>query len=328
MDGSTIDSVSVVIPSHDDRRFGYLIETVDSARRQSLPPAEIVVVVDHNDTLYHRAKRELAGVTVLRNVYGRGVSGNRNTGAEYTTTPLIAFLDDDVLAAPDWLARLVQPLDDPDVVGTGGAIRPIWASEPGWVPPEFLWAYGGSYEGMPTRTTPVRNVWSASMVVRREAFEAVGGFRTDFGKVGDRSRPEDTELCIRMARAAGGHWLYVPDAVIGHHVPDTPHRVGYFLIRCYHEGAGKVAMARLPQAAGGADPGGILGAERHYLTRVLPRAVWRGVADTATGRDRRGVARSGAVLAGLTAAALGGAGELIRGRPTLRRRPAVVAAPL
>ena len=47
---------------------------------------------------------------------------------------------------------------------------------------------GGSYAGMPTRTAEIRNVWSASMVVRREAFTAVGGFRVGFGKNGDQQQ--------------------------------------------------------------------------------------------------------------------------------------------
>jgi GT2 family glycosyltransferase len=303
-------TVSVVIPSHDPARFPMLAAVVAAARAQTRQPDEIVVVVDHNEELFDRASRELTGVTVLGNRYGRGVSGNRNTGAEHTASTLVAFLDDDVEVGPDWLGRLIEPFADPRVVGTGGAITPIWPHRREWVPAEFLWAYGASYVGMPTRTTIVRNVWSASMVVRRDAFNAVGGFRTDFGKIGDRSQPEDTELCIRMAQANEGFWVYVPDAVIGHHVTPDRNRVGYFLTRCYREGRGKVAMARLPRnTQRPAD----LSHERRYLTRVLPRAVWRGLADTVTGRDPHGAARSAAVVMGVTAAAIGGATELLRG---------------
>ncbi len=301
--------VSLVVPSHDDKRFETLASVVRAAQRQTVAPTEIVVVVDHNETLYQLASRELDAVTVLRNRYDRGVSGNRNTGAEHTATELVAFLDDDVVVPPDWLSRLIEPFDDPTVVGTGGAIEPIWNAPSWWVPKEFLWAFGASYVGMPTTTATVRNVWSASMVVRRTAFEAVGGFRTDFGKIGDRSRPEDTELCIRMAQTSGGVWRYVPDAVIGHHVPETPHRMRYFLTRCYNEGRGKVAMARLPRRS--ATDRRDLRSEKRYLTHVLPRAVWRGIADTATGRDRHGAARAGAVLIGVAAAALGGVAELL-----------------
>ena len=44
----------------------------------------------------------------------------------------------------------------------------------------------------------MRNVWASNMAVRRAAFDAAGGFREDFGKVGAVSRPEDTDLCLRV----------------------------------------------------------------------------------------------------------------------------------
>ena len=56
------------------------------------------------------------------------------------------------------------------------------------------------------------------MAVRRAVFEKVGGFRVDFGKVGDVSRPEDTDLCIRMSTETGGRWIFVPEAVVDHDV--------------------------------------------------------------------------------------------------------------
>jgi GT2 family glycosyltransferase len=303
--------VSVVIPCHDQRRFHLLVAAVASVRAQSRAATEIVVVVDHNEAMHARVTRDLPGVTVLRNLYQRGVSGNRNTGAQHTTTPLIVFLDDDTLAEPDWLARLVEPFADPSVVGTGGAIRPAWAERPRWVPEEFLWAYGGSYAGQPTTTSEVRNVWSASMAVRRVVFEAVGGFRVGFGKVGDRSRPEDTELCLRMARAGGGRWLYVPGAVIAHRVEAERSTLGWFLSRCYHEGRGKIEMSRLHRRTGA------LGAEREWVRR-LPVAVGRGIASTLRGRDRHGAARAAAVLAGVAAAGLGAAIEITTRTTTLR----------
>jgi glycosyltransferase involved in cell wall biosynthesis len=266
---------------------------------------EVVVVVDHNESLLQRARRELSDVTVLRNRFPRGVSGNRNTGALHAITPVVAFLDDDVVARPGWLAGLVAPLADPSVVGTGGAIQPIWHHRPAWVPEEFLWAYGGSSAGMPTATSTVRNVWSASMAVRRERFADVGGFRTDFGKIGDRSRPEDTELCLRLAHATGGRWVYVPQSLIGHPVDAAHTTLGYYLTRCYNEGRGKIAMARLR-------PGGAaLDSERAYLRRTVPRALGRGLALAATGRDAAGAGRAGAIAAGVAAAAVGAAVELL-----------------
>jgi GT2 family glycosyltransferase len=312
-------SVSIVIPTHSEKRWSLLVRTVASAKSQEYMPEKIVVVVDHNPGLYHRARRDLPGVTVLENLYAQGVSGNRNTGAFHTHTPLIAFLDDDTIAATDWLGSLVEPFADPEVVGTGGGICPAWeGSRPKWMPDEFLWAVGGSYAGMPTSTAKIRNVWSASMVVRRETFMAVGGFRTGFGKLGGQNRPEDTELCLRMSSLAGGTWMYVPDAVIRHAVPASAATFSFFLRRCYAEGRGKVQMAGLLEGSKS------LGSERDYL-RSLPKAVARNIAAAARGRGVSHALQAGGVLAGVAAAGVGGAAETIALRRA-ERRPALEAA--
>jgi GT2 family glycosyltransferase len=305
-------AVSIVIPTHSEQRWHALVRTVASARSQTYAPAEVVVVVDHNPALFRRARRDLAGVTVLENRYARGVSGNRNTGAFHTGTSLIAFLDDDTVAAPEWLEHLVRPLaEDPSVIGAGGGIDPAWeGAPPAWMPAEFLWAVGGSYAGMPTTTAPIRNVWSASMVVRRDAFLAVGGFRTGFGKLDGQNRPEDTELCLRMSALSGGHWMYVPDAVIRHEVPASHSTFGFFLRRCYAEGRGKIAMAGL------LDGSRSLGSERDYL-RSLPKAVLRNLVAAARGRGAHHALKAGGVLAGVAAAGIGGVVETVAARRTV-----------
>jgi hypothetical protein len=141
------------------------------------------------------------------------------------------------------------------------------------------------------------------MVVRRGAFEAVGGFREGFGKIGDRARPEDTDLCVRMSRASGGRWMYVPSAVIDHPVPVERGTFGFFLARCFNEGRGKVEMARLL----GSEPS--LDSEQEYLRRTVPRAVVRDLAGALRGRGVYHAARAGAAVAGVLAAGVGGAVE-------------------
>jgi GT2 family glycosyltransferase len=301
--------VSVVIPCHTERQWPSLVAAVASLQAQPRRPAEIIVVVDHHPELHQRARRELSGVTVLANRRQPGASGNRNTGAFHARTPLVAFLDGDARVADGWLAALVAPFADPEVVGTGGGITPDWQRpRPGWFPDEFLWAVGGSYSGLPTGTAPVRNVWSASMAVRRDRFASVGGFRDGFGKLGNRPRPEDTDLCLRMGRA--GRWMFVPAAVIGHPVEPERTRFGFFLRRCFQEGRGKVAMARLDGRGTRS-----LSVEQDYLRRTLPRAVRHGLSASLRGQGAGPAARAGAVLAGMAAAAAGWAVETVGGAP-------------
>jgi GT2 family glycosyltransferase len=309
----------VIIPSYDEARWPQLVAAVRSAQGQSPPPAEVVVSVDHNDGLLARARRELSGVTVLPNRLTRGASGNRNTAARHTRTPLIAMLDDDAYAHEGWLAALVAPFDDPAVVGTGGRTLPAWEGRrPSWFPDEYLWVVGASFAGGPAQAGPVRNVWALNMAVRRDVFDAVDGFRESFGKVADRSRPEDTELCLRMTDASGGgRWWYAPDAVVSHAVSTRRASRRYFVTRCWAEGQGKIALSRL---GGERDS---LGSERDYLRATLPRAVAHGIGETLRGRGAAPAARAGAVLAGIVVAGLGGMVELARPG----HRPADVPGP-
>jgi GT2 family glycosyltransferase len=298
--------VSIVIPTHTERRWQSLVRTVRSAQTQRHAAAKVVVVVDHNPALFRRVRRELDGVTVLENAYVRGASGTRNTGAFHTGTALIAFLDDDTVASPDWLGNLMAPFTDPTVVGAGGGIAPAWSgAQPRWMPDELLWTVGVSYTGMPTDTAQIRNVWSASMMVRRDAFTAVGGFRTGFGKLGDRNRPEDTELCLRMSAAGNGRWMYVPGALIDHEVPTDRTTFRFLLRRCYAEGRGKVQMARfLPRSQD-------LGTERDYVRRTLPRAVARSLVAAGRGRGMTHALRAFTVVAAVAAAGVGGGLETV-----------------
>ena len=289
-------SVSVVIAAFSSDRWTRLRDAVASVGAQHRPALETIVVVDHNPELLDRAKRELTDAVVVPNAGQRGASGARNTGVARSRGEVVAFLDDDACATPEWLATMIMHFADPAVAGVGGRVDPLWAiARPNWFPGEFDWTVGASYSGMPEATAQVRNVWSNNMALRRAAFNAVGGFREDFGKVGAASRPEDTELCLRVT---SGSWLYEPASAVGHWVPAQRATLRYFLRRCYNEGKGKAEIAVMDGAATGTS------AERQYTRRVLPGAVRRGLREAATG-DRSGALRSFAIIGGFGMAAVG-----------------------
>jgi hypothetical protein len=128
----------------------------------------------------------------------------------------------------------------------------------------------------------------------------------DFGKLGNRARPEDTELCLRMSQASGGQWMYVPHAVIDHPVPLQRQTFRYFLDRCYHEGRGKVAMARLLRGHEQR-----LSSESEYLRSTLPRTFVRSLVDAGRGRGASHLAQAGALVSAVAAAGLGAVAELM-----------------
>jgi glucosyl-dolichyl phosphate glucuronosyltransferase len=279
------------------------VEAVEALLSGSDRPRRVIICVDRNEELYERVRVTWPQVTAVLNTRVRGASGARNSGAEFAETPFIAFLDDDVRIHEGWLSRLLEPFADPAVVGTGGGVKAGWpTSRPKWFPEEFDWVVGASYRGMPTVRSAVRNVWSENMAIRTQVFRAVGGFRSDFGKVGQHNSPEDTDLCIRMAAAmAGGRWVYTPDAVAEHHVPVNRTRFSFFLRRSYNEGRGKLEMARL---LGRQEK---LQDERDYLFRTLPSGIWAGLWVTVRKGDVSGLLKAAAIVAGILASGLGAA---------------------
>ncbi|EFL27293.1 succinoglycan biosynthesis protein [Streptomyces himastatinicus ATCC 53653] len=271
--------ISVVICAYTEDRWDDILAAVASVRDQSWPAEETLLVVDHNPALLRRLRdhyegaRAGEGVRVLANAGPRGLSAGRNTGIAASTGEVIAFLDDDAVAERDWLRHFADGYADPLVLAVGGRTEPVWASRrrPAWFPEEFDWVVGCTYRGLPPGRVRVRNVLGGNASFRREAFDAVGGFASGIGRDADK-RPlgcEETELCIRLARARPDAVLLIDDrAVIHHKVPAARERFAYFRSRAYAEGLSKALVARSVGARGP----GLGDPSRRYTTRGGDRA--------------------------------------------------------
>jgi glycosyltransferase involved in cell wall biosynthesis len=293
--------VSVVVCAYTLDRWDDLAAAVESLSRQTRAPGEIIAVIDHNAQLFERARAAWPSVIVLENAEARGLSGARNTGIAAATGDIIAFLDDDAVADPDWVERMLAAYRETGASGVGGAIRPLWAAgRPAWFPEEFDWVVGCTYKGMPATRARVRNLIGANMSFRRELLDAAGNFQTGMGRIGTRPLGcEETELCIRGSqRAKDVSYLYDPAVGVRHHVPRGRGTWRYFVSRCYNEGLSKAHVAALVGAEAG------LASERSYTLGTLPLGVLRGLRDMLTG-DIRGLQRAAAIVAGLAVTTAG-----------------------
>lgn len=288
-------SVSVIICAYTEERWQDICDAVDSVLRQDSPVDEVLLVIDNNDELFERASRRYphgTGPTVLRNSHTPGLSGARNTGIHAATSEVVAFLDDDARADPDWSQRLVAHYADPDVDGVGGHATPRWPdARPAWMPAEFDWVVGCSYVGQPVVLSPVRNFLGCNMSMRREVVASLGGFDPSVGRIGKTPTGcDETELCIRIRRRRPQAQLLLDPLVrVRHTVSPDRTRFRYFARRCYHEGLSKAVVSRLVGA------GDALSSERTYVAKVLPRAVGRGLLSGTPA----GLGRAAAVVVGL-----------------------------
>lgn len=289
-----------MICAYTEQRWDELLAAVRSVQGQSVAAREIIVVIDNNPALLARVREALPNVTAEENSGGRGAGQARNRAVGLASGSIIAFLDDDAVATPEWIERAKTAFANPHVIGVGGTIEPIWEEgRPRWMAEEFYWTLGCTYPGLPTEPAPIRNLIAANMFVRREAFLELGGFRAGFGKTGTRSGTEETDLCIRAnQRWPESIWLYDPAVAVRHRVSGSRSRLSYFVSRCYDEG---IAKASIVEFVGGRDG---LAAERFYTARTLPRGFVRGVTAGLRG-DVAGIARSASIVVGLAATVAG-----------------------
>ena len=323
---SAPSSVSVIMCAYTEQRWEDLRAAVRSLYGQTHLPREVIVVIDHNEALLRRVRHELnveppadavrfadaVKFKVVENSREQGLSGARNSGMAEATGDILAFMDEDAVAAPNWLALLVGHYQRDNVLGVGGAIVPNWLNDrPAWFPEEFDWVVGCTYRGMPGSVAPVRNLIGCNMSFRRSVAEQIGGFRSGIGRVG--ALPvgcEETEYCIRAGtRWPQGHFLYEPAARVFHNVPGARGTWAYFRSRCYHEGRSKAAVTRMSSVSKG------LAAESAYTVRTLPLGVLRGLGDVLRTRRLAGLQRAVAIVAGLLITTFGYA----RGRAALSR---------
>jgi GT2 family glycosyltransferase len=264
-------TLSTIVCCHSLDRWPLLVRAIDSLRSQEAPVDEIIIVVDHNDTLYRRAVDEFPDVEVIPNVNDRGLSGARNSGVRRATSDIVAFVDDDAECGLDWSRHILGAYVDDDILGVGGRVIPRFEStRPRWFPQEFDWVIGCTYRGARSSRGPIRNFIGANMSIRRSTFTKVGGFHPDLGRTGVGAHGcEETELCVRATKMTGGVFWYEPTAIVTHFVPTTRTSREYFRRRCFDEGVSKAAIARLVGRTGG------LESERRYLARTIPFGVLR-----------------------------------------------------
>ena len=252
--------VTVVIPTYN--RPDLVARTLDAIGRLT-PTAggvETIVVDDGSEpaaaAAIDAAAAAVAGVRVLRQK-NSGPAAARNLGYRSGTAPLVAFLDDDCAPTPDWLLRLVAPLDrDPATGAVGGRVLP--APPTNWVS-RFCAATEYSSGLQPV----FENAATANACYRRDVLDALGGFDERFVHPGG----DDPDLSER-ARAAGYRLEFVPDAIVYHAEFES---FTDFVRSMYRRGLGEARLARKHGRAGRAAARAILAPL--YLARTA-RLAW------------------------------------------------------
>ncbi|MGN8214481.1 glucosyl-dolichyl phosphate glucuronosyltransferase [Halococcus salifodinae] len=273
--------VSVVLCTYDPAQFDVFSEAADTVLDQTHSPVELVIVVDGRPDLAERVREaygEREDVVIHCNDANRGLLESRNTGAELASGEVVAFVDDDVRADPEWVERLVGAYERTGAPAVGGRMTPEWvAGRPAFLPAEFFWLVGVTHRGFgpdgdETAAGEVRNTFGSNISFDRDTFLDLGGFDPAIGgRKGDANlQGGETELCARLEREYGHGVYYVPDARVAHKVFEYRTRPGWLADRAFWQGYSKRAMETFVADSTG-EESAFLG---RLLVEFFPGRLW------------------------------------------------------
>jgi glycosyltransferase involved in cell wall biosynthesis len=234
-------------------RYEPFTETVESILEQTYDPIELVLVVDGNKDVFERVQadfRDVAKDGYIENVIlhnndkNRGISYSRTKGAKLASGEIVAFIDDDATAEPDWVEQLVGVYEETDAVAVGGDVRPDWQTErPDFFPAEFYWLVGCVEPGFAEDREEVRNGYGSNISFRRDVFIEAGGYDTHTGRRGDKHiQAHEAPVCIRIRELTGQGVIYTEDAVVNHKLFDYRGEFRWLVFRSFWQGYSKRVM--------------------------------------------------------------------------------------
>jgi glycosyltransferase involved in cell wall biosynthesis len=285
--------LTVAICTHN--RASYLALALQSLWVQTAPASDFqVLVVDNASTDATPTVVELARSARPDIRYVRedklGLSHARNRAIAETFTPCIAFLDDDAIAAPAWVERLVHCFTQvtPRPAAVGGPIHPIWeAPRPPWLA-DCLLGYLTVLErrGSSHLDLGKQPIFGANMAFDRQALVDVGGFSTALGRIGDRLLSGEEMLLLRQLHARGACGNYDEEASVRHHVAASRLTKDWFYRRIYWDGMSTALVNIELQRLHGARR--LLTALRDLRSHLVRGRVWETLPGVGDPRSRFG----------------------------------------
>ncbi|NES87686.1 MAG: glycosyltransferase, partial [Moorea sp. SIO2B7] len=171
-----------------------------------------------------------------------GLSVARNCGARETTAPILAYLDDDAIASPQWLRVLATAYESNEKLAVaGGKVSLIWPEgivQPNWISPELAGVLGAYDLGdtMVYIDQPGLTPRGLNYSIRRTFLEQIGGFDVNLGRVGKNLLSNEELYMTELALKQGWQVAYLPEAKAAHNVAPERLKPSWFLQRSWWQG--------------------------------------------------------------------------------------------
>lgn len=242
--------ISAVICTHN--RALYLARAVQSLLEQSLPKSnyEIIVVDNRSTDSTKGVVDRFCGEKCIRYIYesNLGLSHARNTGWRSAKGKYVAYLDDDAIASPTWLEKVLEVFETvrPRPGCVGGRVDPLWeASRPEWLSDELVTSLTViDWSDTPHVLPDISREWlvGANIAFPVDLLESVGGFATGLDRAG-KNLLSGGDVFLQKQIAREGHsCFYHPEVAVSHLVPELRLRKPWFIRRYYWQGVSDAAM--------------------------------------------------------------------------------------
>lgn len=243
---ATLATVSVVICTHQ-RAAGLrrtLLSVVEQARQSD---AEVLVVDNGSTDDTAAVVGSFASVRYVREDR-LGLCHARNRGWREARAPVVAFLDDDAVAAPGWLAAVRKAFsgEDASVGCVGGAVLPDWElPPPPWLSRSVsLGLTIVDWPGERRRLTDLSAEWlvGANLACRVAALDTVGGFHPWLDRRGGRLLSSGEVFLEKQLMQRGYACVYEPAMCVYHRVSADRLTRSWFRRRYFWQGVSDALM--------------------------------------------------------------------------------------
>lgn len=244
-------AISAIICTHN--RADYLPRAIQSLVDQTLNADQYeIIVVDNASTDGTVAVVDAIAhwPHVIRYCHEPqlGLSHARNHGYHQARGQYVAYLDDDAIASPDWLAAILAAwhISSPQVGLMGGKVLPIWEGDrPPWLRAQLLpYLSVLDLASTPVTLNAQQYVVGANMTLPKALLAEIGGFQVGLGRRGKNLLSDEEFLLKQQLEVRGYVTRYQPSLVVHHHIPRERLQQRWFLKRFFWQGVSKALTAQ------------------------------------------------------------------------------------
>ncbi|MEA3443557.1 MAG: glycosyltransferase [Bacteroidota bacterium] len=232
--------LSIIICTYNRAQF--LPDALESLKKQKLKKDKFeIVLINNNSTdateniskIFEKQNPELN--FQYHKETSQGLSYARNKGIEVAKGKIIAFIDDDAIAEPDYAENILRVTEEfPDYTGFGGKVSPIYPNktEPVWMSKYIQGLvskvdYGEKTGPFDNKKYPV----GCNMIFRREVFDELGAFNVDL-----KFRSDDKFIFLKL-REHKKNILYAPTIAVHHNIDASRLTYDFIVKLCIQIGA-------------------------------------------------------------------------------------------